>query len=260
VIYVLRYLLVALYTVIWGTLALVVFFDRSGRGIMWVARSWVRWILASCGVRVEVEGLENVHPTRGCIYMSNHQSVFDIVAIVHTLPVSWKFVAKRELLRIPFFGWALAAADQVIIDRSNRQASIRSLARAAERVRGGANVIMFPEGTRSRDAVLHGFKSGGFHLAIQSQAPVVPITVSGSWRITPKKSLRIESGRLSIRYGTPIPTEGLTVDDRSRLKEQVRQAILAGYDADLQGPPLERSRAAPERSRRGRTGGHVHQA
>lgn len=258
VIYAVRYLLVALYTAIWGTLGLVVVFDRSGRAIMWVARCWVRWILATCGVRVEVDGLENVDPTRGCIYMSNHQSVFDVVAIVHTLPVPWKFVAKRELLRIPFFGWALAAADQVIIDRSNRQVSVRSLRRAAERVRRGANVIIFPEGTRSRDGVLHEFKSGGFHLAIQAQAPVVPVTVSGSWRITPTKSLRIESGRVRIRYGRPIATEGLAIDDRNRLKERVREAILAGYDPDLQGPPLEHSRSFGAGGRQGPAGSHVH--
>ncbi len=106
---------------------------------------------------------------------------------------------------------------------------------------GGENVLIFPEGTRSSDAILHDFKSGGFHLAIESGVPIVPVTVSGSQWVTPKGSLRIESGRVLIRYGKPIATEPLTVDDRNDLKKRVREAILAGCD-----PP------APRRSSRDR--------
>jgi 1-acyl-sn-glycerol-3-phosphate acyltransferase len=236
--YFVRYLLVALYTVFWGAIACVVApLDPSGRGVVWIGRTWVGWILRTCGVAIEVDGLANVPRTRPCVYMSNHQSVFDIAAIIATLPVSWKFVAKRELTRIPFFGWALALGRQIIIDREDREASVKSLARAAQRVRAGANVIIFPEGTRSPDATLREFKSGGFHLAIQAGVPIVPVSVSGSWRITPKKSLRIERGTVLIRYGQPIPTQGLGVEDRGELKRLVREAILKGFDPQLQGPP-----------------------
>jgi len=235
VIYVVRYLLAVVYTAFWGGIAcLAAPFDRDGRCVVWVGRSWVSWILRTCGVRVDVDGIENVPRDRGCVYMSNHQSVFDTVAIVSTLPVPWRFVAKRELTWIPFFGWALALGDQIIVDRKDRESSVRSLARAADRVRAGANVIIFPEGTRSPDASLREFKSGGFYLAIQAGAPIVPVSVSGSWRITPKRSLRIESGRVLVRYGKPIPTQGLRVDDRGELKRQVREAILAGFDPRLQ--------------------------
>jgi len=125
-------------------------------------------------------------------------------------------------------------ANQIIIDRGNNTRAVRSLQAAAARVRGGENVIIFPEGTRSSDAVLHDFKSGGFHLAIQSGVPIVPVTVSGTHRITPRGSLRIESGRVSIRYGKPVPTQGLEVENRNDLKKRVREAILAGYDPLLQ--------------------------
>ncbi len=234
-IYVVRYLLAAVYTAFWGGVAcLVAPFDRDGRSVVWVGRNWVGWTLRSCGIRVDVDGIENVPRDRGCVYMSNHQSVFDTAAIISTLPVNWKFVAKRELTWIPLFGWALALGGQIIVDRKDRESSVRSLARAAERVRAGANVIIFPEGTRSPDASLREFKSGGFHLAIQSRAPIVPVSVSGSWRITPKRSLRIESGRVLVRYGKPIPTQGLRLDDRGELKRQVREAILAGFDPRLQ--------------------------
>jgi 1-acyl-sn-glycerol-3-phosphate acyltransferase len=235
VIYVMRYLLIVLYTVIWGTLGiLLAVADRSGRAILWVGRCWVSWCLDTCGVRVEVDGVENVTANQPCIVMSNHQSVFDIPALVRALPVDWKFVAKRELLRVPFFGWALALADQIIVDRFDRESAVRSLSSGAERIRAGANVIVFPEGTRSPDAVLRNFKSGGFYLALEAGVPIVPATVSGSQHITPKGSLRIESGRIRVRFGRPIPIGHLGLDDRNELKRQVRDAILAGYDPDLQ--------------------------
>jgi 1-acyl-sn-glycerol-3-phosphate acyltransferase len=249
VIYVARYLLVILYTVFWGAVAcLAAPFDRDGRAVVWVGRNWVGWILRTCGIRVDVDGLERVPRESPCVYMSNHQSVFDIAAIVTTLPVQWKFVAKRELTWIPFFGWALALGHQIIIDRKDREASVRSLARAAERVRAGANVIIFPEGTRSPDGSVRDFKSGGFHLAIQAGVPIVPVSVSGSWRIAPKRSLRIESGRVLVRYGAPIPTAGLPLDDRGELKRRVREAILKGFDPQLQGLPPAPAGAAERRA------------
>jgi 1-acyl-sn-glycerol-3-phosphate acyltransferase len=250
VIYLVRYLLAALYTVFWGGVAcLAAPFDRDGRTVVWVGRHWVRWILRSCGVEVAVDGIEHVPRDRGCVVMSNHQSVFDTAALIATLPVHWSFVAKRELTWIPFFGWALRLGHQIIVDRSNREASVRSLARAAERVRAGTSVIIFPEGTRSSDATLREFKSGGFHLAIQAGAPIVPVAVSGSWRITPKRSLRIESGRVLVRYAAPIPTQGLRTDDRGELKLRVREAMLKAFDPQLQqGAEGAAQRGEAERS------------
>jgi 1-acyl-sn-glycerol-3-phosphate acyltransferase len=234
-IYVLRYLLAGIYTVFWSVPGVVLaVVDRSGEGVLWVGRNWVRWILATCGVRVVTEGLENVDRRRSYVFMSNHQSVFDIAAIVHTVPVSFRFVAKKELVRIPFFGWVLGLSNQIVIDRGNREKAVRTLHRAAQRVRAGASVIIFPEGTRSPGGQLREFKSGGFHLAIEAQVPVLPVTVSGSQRITPKRSLRIESGVVKVVYGKPIPTRGLALEDRQGLKDEVRGAILQGYDDALQ--------------------------
>jgi 1-acyl-sn-glycerol-3-phosphate acyltransferase len=236
VVYVYRSVMIALYTVFWGIVGCAVgLFDRSGEGVLWVGRRWVAWMLATCRVEIECDGLEQLDLTRPHVFMSNHQSVADIAAIVSTLPVSWRFVAKRELLWVPFFGWVLGLGGHVIVDRGNRQRAVRSLARAATRIRTGTSVIIFPEGTRSDSGTLGSFKSGGFHLAIQAGVPIVPISVSGSRRITPKRSLRIESGRVRIRYGTPIPTRGLDLEQRGRLKEQVRLAICAGFDPMLQG-------------------------
>jgi 1-acyl-sn-glycerol-3-phosphate acyltransferase len=234
-IYAVRYVLIVLYTVLFGTLALgIALVDRSGEGIIWIARNWVGWILATCGVSVEASGLEQIDPSQPYVVMANHQSVFDTAGLVATLPISWRFVAKRELGWIPFFGWALVLGGHVIIDRADRERSVRSLEAAAARIRGGTTVVIFPEGTRSATGQLAEFKSGGFHLALAAQVPILPVTVSGSRAITPARSLRILSGRMRVRYGAPIPTAGMGVDDRKLLKERVRSAIEAGFDRELE--------------------------
>ncbi len=230
VIYVVRYLRVALSTVFWGTIGVILFpIARRGRAVMFVARGWISWILAGCGVRVEADGLENLSEPVGI--RSNPRSVFDIAALIQSLPLEWKFVAKKELLWIPFLGWALAAADPVIVDRSRRERSVRSPQQAALRVRGGVNVILFPEGTRNHEALLGDFKSGGFHLAIQAGVPIIPVSVSVSSEITPKHSLRIERGRIRVHDGKPIATADRVKEDRNRLKQRVREAILEGLAA-----------------------------
>jgi 1-acyl-sn-glycerol-3-phosphate acyltransferase len=169
--------------------------------------------------------------------MSNHQSLVDIAAIVMTLPrsQSWRFVAKRELTRVPIFGQVLVASRHIIIDRGDRERAVASLREAARRIRSGTSVIIFPEGTRSSDGRLQRFKSGPFHLAIESQVPIVPVTVSGSQRITPKSRLLVYPGVVKIVYGTPIPTRGETIEARKALAARVRRAIATGYDVAFQG-------------------------
>jgi 1-acyl-sn-glycerol-3-phosphate acyltransferase len=241
--YFVRYCLIALYTVLWGAAATLVA-PFSSEAIVWIGRRWIRWIFWTCGIRTEVSGLEHVTPA--AVYMSNHQSVLDIGALVETLPVSWRFVAKKELTYVPFFGWALALSDQIVIDRSRRARAVASLARGARQIRDGASVIIFPEGTRSPDGTLRELKSGGFHLAIEAQAPIVPVTVSGSRALTPKGSLRVESGTIRVVVGEPIPTAGLRPADRPALVARVRAAIQAGFDAGLEAgaSPLAAATAA----------------
>ena len=236
-IHVVRYLLVVLYTVLAGIPACLLGLVGAGDAVMRVGRLWLVAILASCRVRVEASGLENVDPRTPSIFMSNHQSLFDIAAIVKTIPVMMRFVAKRELTRIPLFGWALVLSGQIIVDRSDREQAIESLRRGAERIRAGTHVIVFPEGTRSQTGSLAEFKSGGFHLALQAGVPIIPVTVSGTHRITPKGSLKVHSGRVHVHYGKPIPTRGLALADRQQLKQRVREGILAGFDPELQPRP-----------------------
>ncbi len=244
-IYVIRFTLIVLYTVFWGIPAMLVA-PFSGEAIVWIGRNWLSWIFRTCGVRVVPEGLERIDRTQPYVVMSNHQSVLDIGALVLTLPLNWRFVAKRELTYVPFFGWALGLSDQIVIDRGNRTRAIHSLHNAAERVRGGISVIVFPEGTRSPTGRMREFKSGGFHLAIEAQVPILPATVSGSFDLIPKRSLKVRSGTIKVVYGQALPTAGLGTEDRHELKERVRKAIEAGYDPVLQGEVLaETSREEP---------------
>jgi len=229
--------LVALYTVLVGPPIIVASFFDGGRTMLRLGPVWIRWILATFRVRVEAVGLENVPTDAPVILMSNHQSLVDIAAIIMTLPrtQSWRFVAKRELTRVPIFGQVILLSGHVIIDRGDRERAVASLRRAAEIIRAGTTVIVFPEGTRSPHGNLRVFKSGPFHLAIEAQVPIVPITVSGSQRITPKGELRVHRGVVKITYGKPIPTRGLSLDERKQLSDRVRDAIAQGYDVAYQG-------------------------
>jgi 1-acyl-sn-glycerol-3-phosphate acyltransferase len=241
--------LVALNTVIFGLpVILFSFLDRSGRIPLNLVRAWNHLNLLIYRLEVEAEGVERIPRGTPLVIMSNHQSMLDIAALVKTLPIDFRFVAKKELVRVPFFGWALWSSGQIIVDRQNRARSVASLRHAAERIRAGVNVIIFPEGTRSRDGRLGPFKSGGFHLAIQAQAPILPATVSGSHRISRKGSLRVRRGaKIKIHYGDPIPTRGLGIGDREMLKDRVRRAIERGYDPSLQPEAATAGRSGIER-------------
>lgn len=229
--------LVGIYTILIGPPIIVASFFDGGRTMLRLGRVWVRWILATFGVRVEASGLENVPTHAPVILMSNHQSLVDIAAIVSTLPrtQSWRFVAKRELARVPIFGQALVASGHIIIDRGDRVRAVESLRHAAEIIRAGTTVIVFPEGTRSPRGNLRNFKSGPFHLALEAQVPIIPVTVSGSQRITPKGELIVHRGAVKIVYGKPIATRGISLEARKDLSSRVRAAIASGYDVAFQG-------------------------
>jgi 1-acyl-sn-glycerol-3-phosphate acyltransferase len=236
VIYVFRALFAILCTAFCAALAIpAALVDRRAGSVDWIARRWARWILAACDVRVTATGIHNVTASEPQVFMSNHQSLFDIMALVATLPVAIRFVAKKELTWIPVFGWALVLHGHVFVDRGNHRKVVASLRKAAERIQNGTNVIIFPEGTRSESGELRKFKNGGFHLALDSGVKIVPVSISGSRRITPKNSLRIESGVIGVAYGEPIPTAN-PAPDRNDLKERVWSAIREGFDPNLQQP------------------------
>jgi len=174
-------------TVVLGCTAIAVsFFSKTGNSVHWVARLWGRSILWVSGVRVQIVGLENIDPTRSAIYMSNHQSNFDIPVFFSALPVQFRWLAKAELFKIPIFGQGMRGAGYISIDRSDRKSAMQSLSRAAESIRKGKSVLVFPEGTRSSDGALLPFKSGGFILAIDAGVPIIPMAVQGTFEVMPR--------------------------------------------------------------------------
>jgi len=204
--------------------------DKKGKLPHLVARVWGRTILFGARVKATVKNPANIDPSRSYIYMSNHQSNFDIPVLLAYLPVQFRWLAKVELFRIPIFGFAMQRAGYISIDRSDRKAAILSLKRAAEIIRGGVSVLIFPEGTRSRDGNIRPFKSGGFILAIDSGVPIVPITIHGTWPIMPKDQLRIRPGNVVLEIEKPVETSPYSRRDKTALMEKIRQIITDSHE------------------------------
>lgn len=189
------------------------------------ARYWARWSLFCANVKVRVEEEENL-PQGPAIYMPNHVSHFDVLAILGYLNVQFRWTVKKELFRIPLFGLAMKRAGYIRIDRSDHQKAVQSMEEAAEKIKSGSSIVIFPEGTRSRDGNLqYPFKKGGFHLALQSGVPVVPVAVLGSRVVLPRHSKKVTPGTITMRIGKPIDPQG---HDVSALMEEVYKAINQG--------------------------------
>ena len=223
--------LMAFFTLAYPRVVLSIF-DRSGDLAHKVARLWGRWILASAGVRVRVRGREKLLQGRPQVVFSNHCSYFDVYCLLAHLPIQFRWLAKEELFRIPLFGKAMEYGGYLPIDRSNPRRAHRSVIAAAERIRAGTSIVIFPEGTRSPDGRLQEFKSGGAILAIRAQVPVVPIAILGTYEVMPKGSLRVRPRPVEIRVGEPISTEGLSQRDREDLLRRARQSILKLMEED----------------------------
>jgi len=201
----------------------------------WVHRNWGRTELWAAGVRTRVSGLEHVSRTAPQIFVSNHQSIFDILAILANVPVSVRFVAKKELGRIPFFALAMRAAGHVFIDRKDRRGARRAMRAAGERMkRERLSLGLFPEGTRSRTGALGDFKKGTFVLAIETQVPIVPVSVDGGHRISRRG--RVRSGTILLSLAAPLPTAGKTAENRDEVLAAVRREIEAMLEAGRAGP------------------------
>jgi 1-acyl-sn-glycerol-3-phosphate acyltransferase len=192
----------------------------------WAARRWSRWTLAASGVRVRLEGLENLDPEQAKIIASNHASWYDVWALAAYIPGLYRFVAKKELANIPIFGAAWKAAGHISVDRDDRQSAIRSLRAAGDKMRAEkASVVIFPEGTRSSTGELLPFKKGAFMLALHTGVDIVPTAVLGGRQILPKGAWRVRRGTIIVRFGTPIASDGYDEDNRDELIGRVRTAI-----------------------------------
>lgn len=201
--------------------------DRSGRAGRWIGGVWARVLLRIGRVGVHVEGLENVPPVPA-VYAANHSSALDIPVVLGYLPVDFRIIHKRSIYLIPFLGQAVWAARHIAIDRSNPFRARRSLAAAAERIREGTSVVVFPEGTRSPDATVRRFKRGSFALALDAGVPVVPVSLLGVKAVVPHGLSSLRPGTVGIRVHPPVSVEGRVHEEAEALAEEVRQVVTAG--------------------------------
>ncbi len=222
-------------TVLLGTLVIVAsLFRVTGNLYWWASRTWSRWLIWASGCKVVVEGLENIAPDRPQIFASNHVSHIDVLALAANIPKRFRFVAKKELARIPLFGTAWKAAGHISVDRGDRASAVASLDAAGRVIRqDNSSVVIFPEGTRSVSGELQPFKKGAFMLSLRTGIEIVPAAVLGTRRILPKGAWRLRSGPVIVRFGAPIDTTRYDEAARDALIEVVRGRI----EQLLEAPP-----------------------
>lgn len=227
-------LFLVLGTVVFGLLALpLALLPRGDHGVFFLSKLWAWGLLAASGVRVTARFGSPLEARRSYVFLANHQSMFDVPLLLATAPVQLRFAAKRSLFRIPVFGWAIRAGGLIPVDRGNRAKARATFAAAQKRLRGGVSVLLFPEGSRSLDGLIHRFERGGFLLALRTGLPIVPVGVRGTLGVQRRGSFRVRPGRVEIHYGEPVDPAAFGVRGRGGLEALVRQRLeeLAGTDS-----------------------------
>ena len=222
--------LVTVYTIVCATvscpLALVF---RSGEPSHQVARIWTWLILKTCGVKVDIDGLDNIDYDRTYVFASNHQSLFDIPILFTHLPVSFRILFKQSLLGLPWLGWHLWFGGHIPVDRSNPVKARKSLERATEHIQQEGSIVVFPEGTRNRDGSIGRFKHGSFVIAIRGGVPVVPVTISESWRIMERGKVTVNPRTVRVHLALPVDVEEFDESSVAKLSTKVHDIIVSNY-------------------------------
>jgi 1-acyl-sn-glycerol-3-phosphate acyltransferase len=203
----------------------VAMFKSNAKVIDPIIRAWARVLVWAAGIDLRIEGGEVVDPKQRYILVANHYSYFDIPCVFAAIPQPIRFMAKVSLFKIPIFGWAIGRAGFIPIDRKNRRTAVKSFDLAVERIRKGNTIVVFPEEGRSRERAMRPFQRGGFLLALKSGLPILPVAIDGTWEVFRAGATRVTPGPVTIRIGTPIPTEGLTVRAKQDLARQSREQI-----------------------------------
>src|SRR5271154_2319652 len=200
--------LIILSTIFFGLISVAVsFFDRTGDRQIRVARVWARSLLLASGIRVTVEGLEHIRPDGSYVLASNHASYMDTPVVMASIPVQFRFLAKRGLFQIPLLGTHLGQAGHIPVPREDPRASVKTMQLAAETIqRRRISMLVFPEGGRSADGVMHEFKEGAAYIAIRAGVPVVPLAIIGTYDVLPMHSAVVRPGRVRLCILPPIPT------------------------------------------------------
>ncbi|MBT3260849.1 1-acyl-sn-glycerol-3-phosphate acyltransferase [bacterium] len=183
-----------------------------------------------CGIRVHVQGLENLTTKKNILILSNHQSLLDILVYSMIIPRYFSFIAKKELAKVPIIGWDLKVQKHILIDRKNPRKALAALNEVKNLLTQGRSFLMFPEGTRSADSAIGNFKSGAFKLALESGVTIVPCYINGTNQIIRKKSLWIWPGKVIVKIGKPLKIDKIDHPQKTKileLNEQVKNLIIA---------------------------------
>jgi len=209
------------------------FLTSSGMPAYRITQWWAYGVSRCMGLTFSIRGKEKIVPGVSYIITPNHQGNADILAFLRTFPIPFRWILKKELLKIPVFGPALGRTGAIAIDRSDPRKAIQSLEEGKKKLANGWSVLIYPEGTRGSDEQLQPFKKGAFMMAVQTGIPILPVTCNGAFRVLPKKTIFFKPGHIEVVIGDPIETKGLTTKDVPALMEQTRQAILQNLDTDF---------------------------
>jgi len=222
---VITYVAVILYILVAGPLGLVIAVLFRGKGLLYALGHGGVWLaLRLAGIRYRVIGRENIPPV-AVVFCSNHESNVDPPVLFEVLHRRLHILYKAELRRFPIMKTVFDVGGFVPVDRLDRERAMASISRGAASLRAGNSFLIFPEGTRSRDGRLLPFKKGGFIMALEAQAPIVPVAVQGGRDAMRKGSAVVRPVTVTVRIGKPVPTSGLTIDDRDALIERVRTEV-----------------------------------
>lgn len=204
--YAFKLVVIALITIPAALLTIVIGpFDPYGKRVYPFTRFWT-WIIVALGrISIKADGLSRLDPNRNYVFIANHQSNIDIPVLVQSLEAfQLRWLAKKELLRVPFFGWAMRASKHIVVDRDDHLNALTSLRIAKERIEAGISIMIFPEGRRSSSGSLLPFKKGGFLLAAKAGIPIVPVTINGSGKLLPVGAWRLRRGTVELIIGEPV--------------------------------------------------------
>lgn len=207
-------------------------FTSKGNIAFQLSRVWAWIILTITGVRLSIRGKEKINKNRTYIIISNHQSHFDGPSVALTLGIQFRWVAKRELLKIPIFGNCLHACGNIFIDRNNREKSLNDIQEGINRLPKGVGVMFFAEGTRSTNGRLNEFKKGGFYAALKTGLPILPVTINGSSRALPRNKKVFRPGPIQVIVGDPIEVKGYDFDRVDELLETTRKVISSNLNLE----------------------------
>jgi 1-acyl-sn-glycerol-3-phosphate acyltransferase len=209
--------------------------SRTGNLAFSLTKIWAYTMLAVSLVRTEIKNKARIIKGQSYVIISNHQSLYDILALVTTLGIQFRWFIKKEILKVPIFGYGLYAARNIYLDRTDTARAIESINKGMDRLPRGAGVMVFAEGTRSADGRIQEFKKGGFMAAIVRQLPILPVTINGSRRVLPKGSLVVKPGKIQVVVADPIETTGYTADTVQELMDKTRKVIIANFDPEYRG-------------------------